>query len=113
MFFCLNCEEYFETPRSETTWSYSDYIGHGGGFPETTDSCPLCGSDDIEECRDKCDVCHETVYETITVGNFELCPECRDKLRDIMDKTLSDVVGELDIDSMDAKQLISDFYCDL
>ena len=110
-FYCPDCETYFDDPVSETTWSHSKYIGYGGMYPDTVCRCPECGSEDFEECEDVCELCDERVYKTRTVGHFEVCPECFDKLKDIMGKAADEITGEFPlIDRLDAERLISEFY---
>ena len=106
---CLDCDEEFDEPECEEAWYHSDYIGHGGWYPERTAKCPYCGSEDFEECSDRCEVCGEKVYKTISVNYEELCPECYEKLKAIMEETVDKITAELDIDSLHAQHL-THFY---
>ena len=109
MYFCLDCEEYFEEPRMEKEF-HSELNGMGGRTYEEYGVCPKCGSEDIEECRDKCDICGAEVHSTKMVGSFDLCPDCYKKLGDILKETVDKIVGELQFDALDAQDLISNFY---
>lgn len=109
--YCLDCKEYFDEPKEETSRYWSSSMGYDGTYEETICSCPVCGSEDIEEARDKCDACGETVYETKDVNGIYLCPECYEKLRDILEEAVMKVTGTFDkIDSIQARNLIRDFY---
>ena len=109
-FYCLDCKEYFDEPVCETLRYRSNYIGYGGDFEETQCKCPNCGSEDFEEAKDECDACHTFVYETHDVNGVYLCDECYDKLKNILSDTVDKIVGELDIDSLQAQVLVSSFY---
>ena len=108
-YYCEECKEYVE-PIFTETWSHSDYIGHGGWYPEQECTCPICGGQEVFEAVEKCEACGETVYETEDIGGIEFCPECKEKLKNILSETVDRIVGELDIDALDAKGVISDFY---
>ena len=109
MWWCNTCKEYFDEP--EIQWEHhSELNGMGGIIDEEYCVCPVCHDYDIDECKDKCDSCKQTVHETKYVGNFELCFDCWEKLRDIMSETADKIVGELDVDRYDAEELISNFF---
>lgn len=112
MFYCLDCKEYFDEPECETTWSNSYYIGHGGDFPETICMCPNCGSEDFEEAKEECDGCKYFVYETKEVNGIYLCPDCYERVKDILSEAVDKIVGELDMDALQVHALISGFYDD-
>ena len=109
-FYCFDCKEYFDEPECKTTWSHSNYIGFDGMYPETECRCPNCGSEDFEEAKDECSACHTFVYETHDVNGVYLCDECYEKLQKIMGDVVDKIVGELDIDALDAQVLVSSFY---
>lgn len=98
MWWCNDCEDYFEEPE----------IIKEDGY--TFCACPKCHEWDVYECNDKCDVCGEIVYETKWVGNKELCQECYERLGAIMNEVADKVVGELDIDRLDAEDLVSHYF---
>ena len=111
MWYCLDCKEYFDEPQTETSRYWSADMGYDGTWEETICQCPICHSEDIEEARDECDACGKTVYDTEDVNGIYLCPECHEKLRDILEETVMKITGEFEkIDSMDARHLIRDFY---
>ena len=110
MWYCFDCKEYFDTPEEKTEWCHSNSIGFDGMYPETSVTCPYCNSDDIEECKEKCDACGTEVISTALIGNMELCPDCKSKFAKIMDETADKIVGELGIDRLDAESLIGDWW---
>ena len=110
--FCDDCGETFEETEitTKTTWSHSDYIGHGGDFPETESYCPYCGSSEIYECE-RCELCGSEVPKTIYVAGKDICKDCGDKLASIMTKTIMDITGAFEnVDSMDAEDIIKEYF---
>ena len=110
MWKCDNCGEVFDDTEivTKTTWSYSNYIGHGGGFPETESFCPNCGSAEIYEAT-KCDLCggYDFGDDFVYYDNFTICEECADKLHGIAKALIEDAVGEFgEIDSVQAQDLL-------
>ena len=109
MWWCNDCEQYFDEPEYVRE-HHSELNGMGGNTYEEFAVCPICHDYDIEECKDKCDACGEIVRETSIVGRFDLCPDCMAKLSELLNATADKIVGELDIDRLDAEMLISDFF---
>lgn len=110
--FCEECDEIFDESEiiTKTTWSNSNYIGHGGDFPETENYCPYCGSSEIYEC-DKCELCGEEVPKTIYIAGKDICEDCRDQLDSIMSKAIMDITGAFEnVDSLEAQGLIKEYY---
>lgn len=100
MWWCNDCEDYFDEPEViKDEYGYEFCI------------CPKCHQDDVEECKDKCDVCGEITHETSWIGNLELCPDCVEKAGKLMNEFADKLVGELDIDRLDAQELITNWFC--
>ena len=110
--FCEDCGETFEENEipTKTTWSNSNYIGHGGDFPETESYCPCCGSSEIYECE-RCELCGSEVPKTIYVAGKDMCPDCKEQLDQIMKALIMDITGQFqEIDSEDAEEIIREYY---
>ena len=71
MYYCLDCGEMFEEPRTS-----SEQTGEFWGAPawECFYSCPRCGSDEIDTA-DKCEMCGEWIPP-----DEELCDNCKEVL---------------------------------
>ena len=102
----------FDEPECETSSYRSIRIGYGGFYDETICHCPNCGSEDFEEAKAECDGCKEFVYETKEVNGIYLCPDCYEKVKDILSDAVDKIVGELDMDALKVHALISGFYDD-
>ena len=110
--FCAECDEVFDETeiRTKTTWSNSNYIGHGGDYPETESYCPYCGSSEIYECE-KCELCGEEVPQTDYIAGKDVCPDCKQKLSEIMDKAVMDITGQFEnVDSLGAQDIIKEYF---
>lgn len=110
--YCENCGEFFDELDivTETTWSNSNYIGHGGDFPETESYCPYCHSDAIAEAE-KCDCCGDAVKKTRYVGDVQICDDCYEELRKHMKAIVEDLCGEFEeLDSTQVIDLISNYF---
>lgn len=107
MWWCFDCEQYFEKP--EKVFEHHSEVW-GGVTDETFYVCPICHGDDIEEATEKCDACGAEVIATKLVGNKELCPKCYTALAEILNKTADKIVGELGIDRLDAESIMNDFF---
>ena len=84
LLYCCDCGKYFEEEElvSETVWSHSNYIGFGGWYPETTDRCPYCGGEDIEDAYE-CEICGEPTL-------IEVCDKCKNEVYTALEKFFDD-----------------------
>lgn len=86
---CPRCGEAFHKDEvsAKVTWSNSNYIGHGGDFPDYTLVCPNCwtASDpcDWEESK-ACEMCGEPS------GDEWFCECCKSDFFGEMDKFFTD-----------------------
>ena len=82
---CPSCGEAFheDEVRTKETWSHSDYIGHGGWYPDYSLICPKCGTEsdpsDWEDSR-ACEVCGEPS------GDERICNCCKCDFFEQMDE---------------------------
>ena len=111
-FYCLDCKEYFDEPKVDRSKYHSNSIGYDGIYEEEICRCPNCNSEDFEEARELCDSCNEFFYETKDVNGVYLCPDCYEKVKDILSDATDKIVGELDMDALKVHALISGFYDD-
>lgn len=110
--YCECCGEFFDEFEivKKTTWSNSNYIGHGGDFPETEYLCPHCNSDAIAEAEE-CECCGGSVKRTRYVGDVEICDECYEQLAGHMKAIVEDICGQFpELDSTQAIDLVRNFY---
>lgn len=101
-YYCVHCNNSFDEEEGiyKVSWSNSNYIGHGGGFPDISFKCPYCGSEEVEEAK-YCPICGE--YH-IDEGDYcDACiefytPRVKEFIEKIAEETNSDdtdVVGLL------------------
>ena len=86
MWYCNDCKSEFEEPQ-RTRESFEEFYGVSHLFPDNHyfihETCPKCGSDEIEEMRE-CDYCGEwnledDLEDTDGMANGSvgyLCPQC-------------------------------------
>lgn len=111
MWYCYDCEEYFESP-DEVSEYHSELAGMGGVNAERFCTCPMCGGDDIEECKDRCDLCGRDVIKTRLIGGTEVCENCYKELSDDMAECLNNIKGWFGCDTGTAIDLIENYYVD-
>ena len=110
MWFCEDCGAFFDESEIATEREYhSELAGMGGKTYEEYGVCPKCRSEDIEECE-VCEICGNPVKETTYIADKDMCEECAEKLRRIINEAKDKIVGELDIDALVAEELIDNFY---
>jgi transcription elongation factor Elf1 len=55
MFTCLNCDEKFYEPDRATVWDAYDAYGYVSVSYFECESCPSCGSENIDEYEKECE----------------------------------------------------------
>lgn len=108
--YCNDCGSYFDETEMEQEVEYhSELKGMGGINYETFGVCPYCRSEDIQECE-QCDLCGDQVNKTYYISGKDLCEDCANKLKAIMTEAKDKVVAELNVDSLDAEDLITYYF---
>lgn len=108
MNYCNECGCEFEEPK-KVYEHHSELNGMGGVTYETFYVCPFCGSDDYEE-EEKCELCGKEYPRLIYKAEKDICTDCFTQLVNIMDDTVMKITGFFDVDSLEAKELITNFY---
>lgn len=91
-YICRSCGGTFDEPRLHR----EDYSTRADG------RCPFCGSQDITEAT-LCDDCEKLIPAEPGL-NYQLCPECREAVRDRFEYLLSRAFRRLEID------YLNDYY---
>ena len=108
MWYCFECEEYFDSPNEDREY-HSELAGMGGITYETFCTCPMCGSTDVEEATKVCDLCGETYIRLEWVGNEQVCPSCYDELSNDMEQMINNTAKWFNIEKDKAVDLISGY----
>ena len=102
---CPSCGEAFHEDEVQVkkTWSYSNCIGYGGGFPDYTYICPKCGAEndpcDWEESR-TCELCGEPS------GDEDICEYCKEDFFGQMDEFFTEYAEKHGCDDATVYDLI-------
>ena len=101
MWFCSDCDDYFEEPRTVTE-IHSELGEEAEHFPEEYSVCPYCGGEYIEEAF-ICGRCGEPSHEGET-----FCPDCTSAILASFAKWLDNEAWEIAGESDNARERIKD-----
>jgi hypothetical protein len=98
MFYCLECEKYFDEPGEKKETEKFEYWGANITHDFYYECCPYCGSYDYEPAS-VCELCDEPVYQTDKPKRhkFDYCKYHLDVINTAMDIAIKTIDGSADV----------------